>query len=293
MAIVEARALPSYRRRPRARWRRNSSLMIGGVTILLIALAALAAPWIAPYGPFDQDLAARLKPPVFLDGSWAHLLGTDNLGRDYLTRMIYGARISLLIGLGTVVASGAFGTALGLVAGYYGGRVDQAVMFGVTVRLSMPLVLVALAVVGLIGSTLGIIVAVLAALLWDRFAVVTRAATMQLRDREFVIAARAVGCSNRWIIVREILPHLTGPIIVIATLEMANAILLEAALSFLGLGVRPPAASWGLMIAEAKDLVFFEPWLINIPGIALFILVMAINLVGDGMRDLLTPGRRG
>jgi peptide/nickel transport system permease protein len=292
MAVLDALPDLTTPRRKLARWRRNSSLLIGGGIILVIALLALAAPWIAPYSPFDQDLAARLKPPVLLDGTWAHPLGTDNLGRDYLTRMMYGARISLLIGLGTVAASGLFGTALGLLAGYYGGRVDQAVMFVVTVRLSLPLVLVALAVVGLIGSTLGIIIAVLAALLWDRFAVVTRAATMQLRDREFVIAARAVGCGDGWIILREILPHLTGPIVVIATLEMANATLLEAALSFLGLGVRPPAASWGLMIAEAKDMVFFEPWLINIPGIGLFVLVMAINLVGDGLRDLLTPGKR-
>src|SRR5258708_283199 len=147
---------PALRRRPLTRWRRNASLLIGGGVILAIAALALAAPLIAPYSPFAQDLAIRLKPPVFLDeGTWAHLLGTDQLGRDYLTRMIYGARISLLIGLGTVAASGLFGTTLGLLAGYYGGRVDQAVMFIVTGRLALPLVLVALAVVGLVSSRLG------------------------------------------------------------------------------------------------------------------------------------------
>lgn len=270
----------------------SANLWIGGGVITFVFLVAVFAPLLAPYSPYDQDLNLRLTPPVFLGGTWAHPLGMDNLGRDYLSRLIYGARISLFIGLGTVAISGLFGTTLGVLAGYFKGWVDQVVMFIVTVRLSMPLVLVALAVVGLLGSSLAIIIAVLASLLWDRFAVVTRAATMQLREQDFVLAARAIGCSPAWIMMREILPHLLGSIVVIATLEMANAILVEAGLSFLGLGVRPPAASWGLMIAEAKDLVFFEPWLINIPGIALFVLVMAINLLGDGLRDRLSPAQR-
>jgi peptide/nickel transport system permease protein len=269
----------------------GANLWIGGGVIAFVFLVAVFAPLLAPYSPYDQDLNLRLTPPVFLGGTWAHPLGMDNLGRDYLSRLIYGARVSLFIGLGTVAISGLFGTVLGVLAGYFKGWVDQVVMFIVTVRLSMPLVLVALAVVGLLGSSLAIIIAVLASLLWDRFAVVTRAATMQLREQDFVLAARAIGCSPVWIMTREILPHLLGSIVVIATLEMANAILIEAGLSFLGLGVRPPAASWGLMIAEAKDLVFFEPWLINIPGIALFVLVMAINLLGDGVRDRLSPAQ--
>jgi peptide/nickel transport system permease protein len=257
----------------------GANLWIGGGVIAVIFLVAVFAPLLAPHSPYDHDLSLRLAPPVFLGG-------------DYLSRLIYGARISLFIGLGTVAFSGVFGTTLGVLAGYLGGRVDQVAMFIVTVRLSMPLVLVALAVVGLLGSSLTIIVAVLASLLWDRFAVVARAATMQLREQDFVLAARAIGCSPFWIMTREILPHLMGSIVVIATLEMANAILLEAGLSFLGLGVRPPAASWGLMIAEAKDLVFFESWLINIPGAALFVLVMAINLLGDGLRDRLASAQR-
>lgn len=270
----------------------GANLWIGSGVIAVIFLVAVFAPLLAPHSPYDQDLSLRLAPPVFLGGTWAHPLGMDNLGRDYLSRLIYGARISLFIGLGTVAISGVFGTTLGLLAGYYRGWVDQVAMFIVTVRLSMPLVLVALAVVGLLGSSLTIIVAVLASLLWDRFAVVARATTMQLREQDFVLAARAIGCSPLWIMTREILPHLMGSIVVIATLEMANAILLEAGLSFLGLGVRPPAASWGLMIAEAKDLVFFESWLINIPGAALFVLVMAINLLGDGLRDRLASAQR-
>jgi peptide/nickel transport system permease protein len=270
-----------------------ANLWVGSTIITFVFVVAIFAPLLAPYSPYDQDLSLRLTPPVFLQGgTWAHPLGMDNLGRDYLSRLVYGARVSLFIGLGTVAISGLFGTSLGLLAGYFRGWVDQVAMFLVTVRLSMPLILVALAVVGLLGSSLVIIVAVLSSLLWDRFAVVARAATMQLREQDFVLAARAVGCSPLWIISREILPHLTGSIVVIATLEMANAILLEAGLSFLGLGVRPPAASWGLMIAEAKDLVFFESWLINIPGISLFVLVMAINLLGDGLRDRFAPSQR-
>ena len=277
----------------RYRLSETANLWIGGSVIATVIFVAIFAPLLAPYSPYEQDLSLRLVPPVFLQGgTWAHPLGMDNLGRDYLSRLIYGARISLFIGLGTVAISGLFGTTLGLLAGYFRGWVDQVAMFLVTVRLSMPLILVALAVVGLLGSSLAIIVGVLASLLWDRFAVVVRAATMQLREQDFVLAARAVGCSSLWIITREILPHLVGSTVVIATLEIANAILLEAGLSFLGLGVRPPAASWGLMIAEAKDLVFFESWLINIPGIALFVLVMAINLFGDGLRDRFAPAQR-
>jgi peptide/nickel transport system permease protein len=166
------------------------------------------------------------------------------------------------------------------------------VMFFVTVRLSLPVILVALAVVGLVGSKLLTIMAVLAGLLWDRFAVVVRSLTMQMREREFVLAARAAGCSNFRILTRDILPNLAAPMVVIATLEMANAILLEAALSFLGLGVKPPDPSWGSMIAEAKDFVFFEPWLINIPGFALFVFVVGINLLGDGLQDLLSAKSR-
>jgi peptide/nickel transport system permease protein len=225
---------------------------------------------------------------MFLGGDWSHPLGTDLLGRDYLSRLIYGARVALTIAFGTVVLSSLIGITLGLLGGYYGGRIDVVVMFFITVRLSLPVVLVALAVVGLIGSALPVIMAVLASFLWDRFAVVTRSLAMQMREREFVLAARSAGCSDAHIMLRDILPNLVAPLVVVATLEMANAILLEAALSFLGLGVKPPEPSWGLMIAEAKDFVFFEPWLLNVPGFALFALVVGINLVGDGLQDVLS-----
>jgi peptide/nickel transport system permease protein len=271
---------------------RRGGLIAGAVIVLTVVLVAIAAPLIAPYSPYDQNLDIRTIPPSFLGGAADHLLGTDQMGRDYLSRLIYGARVALVISVGAVTLSSLIGITLGLIGGYFGGKVDAVVMFFVTVRLSLPVILVALAVVGLVGSTLVTIMAVLAGLLWDRFAVVVRSLTMQMREREFVLAARAAGCSNFRILTRDILPNLAAPIVVIATLEMANAILLEAALSFLGLGVKPPDPSWGSMIAEAKDLVFFEPWLINIPGFALFVFVVGINLLGDGLQDVLSAKSR-
>jgi peptide/nickel transport system permease protein len=260
------------------------------VAILAIALLA---PVIAPYDPYDQNLAQRLIDPVwFDDGSWAHPLGTDQLGRDYLSRLIYGARISLLIGAVAATISGLIGTGLGLAAGYFGGRVDMVVSFIVTTRLAMPVILVALAVVALAGGSLHVVILVLGLLLWDRFAVVIRSTTMQVRALDYVAAARATGCSTLRIVLSEILPNITNALIVVVTLEMAQAILLEAALSFLGLGVQPPLPSWGLMVAEGKEYMFFSPWVITIPGVALFTLVLAINLLGDGVRDLTAPENR-
>ena len=209
-----------------------------------------------------------------------------------MTRLFYGAQISLLIGFAAMLISGVIGTTLGVLAGYFGGRVDMFVNFVVTTRLSMPVVLVALAVVSLIGSSLTVVIWVLGLLIWDRFAVVMRSATQQVRNLDFVAAAEALGCSTTRVIMSEIMPNIVNHLIVIATLEMAHAILLEAALSFLGLGVQPPEPSWGLMISEAKGMLFFDPWLITIPGIALFALVLSINLLGDGMRDVTAPENR-
>lgn len=268
----------------------HKGLMISVALLALILLIALLAPVLAPYDPYAQDLSRRLIPPVwYQNGNWVHLLGTDNLGRDYLSRTLYGARISLLIGGSVMVISGLIGTTLGLAAGYFGGRVDSLVMFVTTVRLAMPLILVALAVVATIGGSLWIVVLVLGLLKWDRFAVVMRAATQQARGLEYVAAAECVGASTLRIILGEILPNVLPHLIVVATIEAASAILLEAALSFLGLGVQPPLPSWGLMIAEAKIYMFFSFWLIAIPGTALAILVLAINMLGDGIRDVTAP----
>ena len=271
----------------------HQGVMIGAFIVVAVLLVALLAPLIAPHDPYYQDLLARLKPPVWDSrGSWDHILGTDHLGRDYLSRLIYGARISLLIGIGAALISGLIGTLLGVAAGYFGGRVDMVVTFLITVRLSMPVVLVALAVVAIVGGSLQVVIMVLGLLLWDRFAVVMRSSTLQIRSMDYVAAAQAVGCSTTRVLLAEIMPNVVNNLIVIATLEMAHAIILEAALSFLGLGVQPPLPSWGLMVSEGKDMMLFEPWLITIPGVALFLLVLSINLLGDGVRDITAPENR-
>jgi peptide/nickel transport system permease protein len=265
-------------------------LLFGLAVLALVIAAAVFAPLLADHSPYAQDLVARMKPPFWMAGTDpGHLLGTDQLGRDYLARLLYGARISLLIGIVTALISGIIGTALGVAAGYFGGKVDLAVTFLINVRLAMPVVLVALAIVALFGGSLQIVILVLGFLLWDRFAVVMRSSVLQIRGLEYVNAARAIGCSTTRIVLSEIMPNVVNNLIVVMTLEMAHAILLEAALSFLGLGVQPPTPSWGLMISEGKEMMLFQPWLITIPGIALFLLVLAINLLGDGLRDVTAP----
>ena len=289
-------SLPILEPSPSALLRRrifgHTGLLIGATVLIVIVLMAVFAPWIAPHDPLDQVLDRKLIPPIWSDGSkatWTYPLGTDHFGRDYLSRLIWGARISLFIGLSAMLISGIIGTVLGVLAGYFGGRVDMVANFLITTRLSMPVVLVAIAVVSLVGSSLTVVIWVLGLLIWDRFAVVMRSATMQVRNLDFVSAAQALGCSTARIVSTEILPNIANHLIVVATVEMAHAILLEAALSFLGLGVQPPEPSWGLMISEAKGLMFFDGWLIAIPGTALFALVLSINLLGDGVRDITAP----
>ncbi len=283
---------PHRRSLPHRVWR-SKALAAGGGLLLLIVIVAVFAPWLSPHDPYVQDLAHRTVPPVWYDkGSWLHPLGTDQLGRDYLSRLFYGARISLLIGLSVALISGLIGTTMGMLAGYFGGKVDMCVSFLITTRLSMPVILVALATVAIVGGSLWVVILVLGLLKWDRFAVVMRSATQQVRSLEYVAAAQAAGASTLRIILTEVLPNVTPHLIVIATLEAASAILLEAALSFLGLGVQPPLPSWGLMISEAKAYMFFSFWLIAIPGTALALLIFAINLAGDGLHQLLTPEER-
>lgn len=273
--------------------KKNTALYVGCGLLLLIIFCAIFAPWLSPHDPYLQNLTNRTVPPVWYDlGTWNHPLGTDQLGRDYLSRLLYGARISLLIGLSVAVISGLIGTTMGMLAGYFGGRIDMFVSFMVTTRLSMPVILVALATVALVGGSLWVVIMVLGLLKWDRFAVVMRSATQQVRSMEYVSAAQSAGASTLRIMLTEVLPNVLPHLIVIATLEAASAILLEAALSFLGLGVQPPLPSWGLMISEAKSYMFFSFWLIAIPGTALAVLIFAINLAGDGLHQLLTPGER-
>lgn len=289
---LDVAVMPPWRRMLR-RVLGQHGLTLGAVLLCLIVLAAVFAPLLAPHDPYGQDLSRRLVPPVWsARGSWQYILGTDKLGRDYLSRLLYGARVSLLIGVAAATISGLIGTTLGVLAGYFGGRVDGLISYVITTRLAMPVVLVALAMSSLIGGSLKTVILLLGLLLWDRFAVVSRSVTQQLRDAEFIAAAKAVGASTPYILLRELLPNIASALIVVLTLEMAHAILLEATLSFLGLGVPPPMPSWGLMISEGKAYMFFQPWVIVIPGVALAVLVLAINLVGDGLRDLNAPDGR-
>lgn len=272
---------------------RHGSFWIGGGLLFVIIIAALAAPLLVSDGALVQDLSQRYQPPFWMEGGSAeHLLGTDQLGRDMLARLLYGARISLLIGFGTILVSGVIGSALGVAAAYWGGKVDLFINFLLTIRLTLPVVLVALVVVAVLGNSLPLLIIVIGGLLWDRFLIVTRSATQQLVNREFIIAARTIGSSTTRILLKEILPNIVGPLAVVATVELAHAVLLEAALSFLGLGVQPPLTSWGLMVAEAKNQILFRPWMIAVPGGALVALVLAINLLGDAVRDVVAPEGR-
>lgn len=281
---------PAYRSFVRALL--HPGLLVSGAVLLIIIALAVFAPLIAFNDPYHQDLLARSEPPVFLGGQWAHPLGTDALGRDFLARLLYGARVSLFIGIVAALVSGVIGGTMGIVAGYFGGRVDAIIRFAINVRLALPVVLVALAVVSLFGTSLITITLVLGLLLWDRYAVVLRSVTMQVRQQEFVAAAETLGAPTSRILVKDILPNVFSQLTVIATIEMAHAIILEAALSFLGLGVQPPTPSWGLMISEGKEMLLFDSWMITIPGVALFILVLAINMFGDGIRDVTSPEGR-
>lgn len=277
----------------RRRMWRHKGFLIGLAVIATIAAMALLAPWLAPHDPYAQDLSKRLIPPAWdARGGWTYLLGTDHLGRDYLSRLMYGARISLVIGLGAATIGCLIGVSLGIAAGYFGGRVDQCVSYLLACQLALPTLLLAMALVFLIGPSLAVVIGVIGVLHWTYFLIVTRAATMQIRELDYVTAARALGCSRLQIIVHDVLPNLLNQIIVIFTLEVGIAIIAEASLSFLGVGVPAPHPSWGLLIAEGKNSMFFRPWLVVLPGMVLFALVIAINLMGDGLRDVTAPEGR-
>jgi peptide/nickel transport system permease protein len=273
---------------------RHSGFHIGLFIVSVTLLCALFSPLIAPHDPYVQDLAGKLRPPVWdAGGSWEHIFGTDTLGRDLLSRIVYGARVTMVVGFGTAILSGAIGSVIGICGGYFGGRIDAFVVFLTNVKLAMPGVLLALSLVSIFGGSLFTITLIVGLLFWDRFAIVTRTATQQIRTQEFVIAAEFAGASWTRIILREILPNVMNQIIVVASLEMAIAILVEASLSFLGVGLQPPTPSWGLLVSEGRAFMFFKPYLIMIPGLAIFTVVVGINLLGDGLRDIMAPqGRR-
>jgi peptide/nickel transport system permease protein len=266
---------------------------VGVLIVGLVVVAALAAPLLATTDPIEQDLSAALKPPFWRpDGSLEHPLGTDHLGRDVYSRVVYGARISLAISVLAALVGAVVGVAAGLAAGYLGGRLDLIVMRIVDLNLAFPLILLALAVVALLGASLKNLVIVMAITTWMIYARVVRGISLTLREQEFIQAVRALGARDARIIVRHILPNVAAPILVIWTLEVARVILMESALSFLGLGVPPPTPTWGRMLAEGRDYLTVAGWIAIFPGIAIMVTVLGINFLGDGLRDLLDPRLR-
>lgn len=277
------------RRSFRRLWRLKWGLAAAAV-MLVIVVTAVAAPWIAPYDPIEVDITHRLGPPAWMEGGKVqHLLGTDQIGRDLLSRMIYGGRVSLLIGVFAVLISSTIGVLLGLAAGYFGPRVDWTIMTVVNVMLTFPFVLLALAVIAVLGPSLVNMVIVLGVADWPLYARVIRAETLAIRERDFITAGRALGMSHLRIIFRQILPNLVSVIVVIATLQVARVIILESFLSFLGLGVQPPTPAWGNMLGEGRIYMLNSWWIAAFPGAAIFVTTLAINLMGNALRDWLDP----
>lgn len=287
-----AETTPKEERRHSAwqRAMRNRSVQIGGTIVVLWILAACFGPMVWTTDPYIQNLAERMLPPAWdLRGVLAHPFGTDNLGRDVLSRLLHGARISLSIGFGAAFIGALIGVTLGACAGYFGGRVDQGVMFLLTCKLALPGLLLAMTLIYFLSPSVLTVIGVIGVLHWTLYLIVTRTATMQIRGHDYVRASLVAGASARQVISWDVLPNLAGSILVVFTLEVAVSILSEASLSFLGVGVPSPAASWGLMIAEGKSSMFLRPWLVVLPGVALFLLVIGVNMLGDGLRDAVQP----
>jgi len=269
---------------------RRRTALFGLIVVTLVVATALAAPWLSPFDPVGQDIGHRLKPPGWRDASGAlHPLGTDHLGRDLLARVIFGAQPALLVASAAVLISGVLGMITGLLGGYFGGRVDDVLMRLADVQLAFPFILLAIAVIGVLGPSLPTIIVVIGVSSWVVYARVVRAAVLTLREREFVQAAHALGGGDGRILVRHILPNAFAPWLVVATLDMARVIVIESALSFLGLGVQPPTPTWGGMLADGRVYITTAWWLATFPGLAILVTVLGINLFGDGLRDTLDP----
>lgn len=268
----------------------NRGAVIGLWVFLALIVVAIFAPVIAPHDPTAQARDALLVPPVWADGGTStYLLGTDAIGRDILSRLLFGARFSLFIGLVVVTIALVGGIALGLLAGFFGGWVDSVIMRVMDVVLAFPSLLLALVLVAILGPGLTNAMIAIALVLQPHFARLTRAAVMAEKNREYVMAARVAGASKFRLMFRTILPNCLGPLIVQGTLSFSNAILDAAALGFLGMGAQPPTPEWGTMLAEAREFILRAPWVVTFPGVAILITVLAINLVGDGLRDALDP----
>lgn len=266
----------------------NVTSWIGLAIFIGMCVAALAAPLIAPFDPIEQHILNRLEPPGDV-----YLLGTDTYGRDVLSRIIYGARISLIVGIASIGLGMAVGGSLGITAGYLGGRADQIIMRCMDVLLSFPTLIMGLLVVAVLGANLPNLIVAIALTVIPKFARIARAPTIAVKERDFIEACRAMGFSDLRIMLVHIVPNVIGEVLVLASLWTAAAIRIEASLSFIGLGVKPPTATWGSMIREGFENILDAPWLSIYPGIAVLVLVFALNLLGDGLRDAVDPKLRG
>jgi peptide/nickel transport system permease protein len=280
-AAVSARGL---RRATRAPILANPLNVLALALIAVFALCALLASVLAPYDPLAQELGQRLRPP-----SPEHWLGTDSLGRDIASRILYGARISLIIGVVVVSSAGVVGTAIGLIAGYAGGLVDEALMRLTEVFLAFPALILAMAIAGALGPSLTNAIIAIAAVTWAVYARLTRGQILSLRRREFVEAARAIGASRTRIVVRHLLPNALAPLMIQASFDLGSSIIAAAGLSFIGFGAQPPTPEWGVMISEGRNYISTQPWLSLFPGLAILFAVGSFNLLGDGLRDAFDP----
>ncbi len=275
------------------RLRKNRTAVAGLFIIVLFLLMALFAPYLAPHNPLEQSLYAKLKPPVWQPGgSWAHVLGTDDFGRDLLSRLIYGARISMVVGVVSVSIALFFGTLAGSVAGFYGGLLDNAIMRFMDLLLAFPSILLAIVIVAFLGPSLQNAMIAIGVVSIPRYARLVRGSVLEEYAKDYVQAARALGASDGRLIFLHILPNCLAPLIVQTTLGFASAILEAAALSFLGLGAQPPTPEWGAMLANGRALILRAWWAVTFPGLMILFSVLGFNLMGDGLRDALDPRLR-
>lgn len=270
---------------------REKMVTLSVIVLVAVAASALFVHWIAPFDPYLQDIAMRNKPPgtVGPDGG-LHVLGTDPLGRDVLSRLMLGSQISMSVGVASVIVSGVLGTTIGILAGYYRGWFDDIMMRLVDLQMSVPSLLIALLVLYILGPSFLNIVLVLAITRWMVYARVARGLTLSLRDELFIEASRSLGASNLRVLARHLLPNLLAPVLVLATLELAVMLLTEASLSFLGLGIQPPESSWGLMLAEGREYLTIAPWLVAVPGVAILMTTLSVNIIATWFRSRSTRG---
>jgi peptide/nickel transport system permease protein len=272
---------------------RSPGAVIGGVLFGLIIATSLFFPWVVTQDPLAQDLLARLAPPFWQEGgSLAHPLGTDNLGRDVLVRILYGSRVSLMVGFASVLVACGAGIALGLISGYYGGRADSLIMRVADVFMAYPFMLLTISVIAVLGNSLFNLILVLGLSDWVTYARTIRGSVLSIKEKEFVLAAKSLGTRHYTILLRHVFPNVLSPILVLGTVRVANIIIWESGLSFLGMGVPPPLPTWGRMLAEGRVYIMDSWWLVTLPGLAIMLTILSINLLGDGLRDALDPRLR-